>query len=114
MQPKRLAAIGRVAGAGIGGIPNVGTRTGPAAATLSPTAPPRALAEGRSLSCRRCDGRSTAAETDARHGVAPRGAVLTQCYAGVPSVVSFAQSVGATLIGDLAGDGEIGAHGPLL
>jgi hypothetical protein len=40
--------------------------------------------------------------------------VLTQCYAGVPSVVSFAQSVGATLIGDLAGDGEIGAHGPLL
>jgi hypothetical protein len=40
--------------------------------------------------------------------------VLTQCYAGVPSVVSFAQSVGATLIGDLAGDGEIGAHDPLL
>jgi hypothetical protein len=40
--------------------------------------------------------------------------VSTQCYASVPSVVSFAQSVGATLIGDPAGDGEIGDHGPLL
>jgi hypothetical protein len=47
-------------------------------------------------------------------GVAPRGAVSTQRYAGVPSEVSFAQSVGATLIGDLAGDGEMGDHGPLL
>jgi hypothetical protein len=88
--------------------------TGLAAATPSPTAPPRALADGGSLSCRCCDARSAATETDTRPGVDPRGAVLTHCYAGVPSAVSFAQSVGATLIADLAGDGEIGDHGPLL
>ena len=63
--------------------------------------------------CRRCCARSAATETDAGSGVALCGAVSTHCFAGEPSVVSFAHSVGATLIRYLPGDGEMGDHGRL-
>jgi hypothetical protein len=36
------------------------------------------------------------------------------CSAGAPRVVSFAQSVGATVIGDLAGEEVAGDHSALL